>query len=122
MDLVNSHSLQGHEERVWCIDWSPTEKLLASAGGDKKIKVWNTSTWECVCTLEGSHTKSVRKIAWSPQGNLIASASFDGTTCIWKKSISEENGQLDFVLVQQLQDHQNEVKSVAWSNGGDYPG
>lgn len=31
-------------------------------------------------------------------------------------------GELDFVLIQQLQDHQNEVKSLAWSNGGEFPG
>ena len=24
--------------------------------------------------------------------------------------------------MQQLQDHQNEIKAIAWSNGGEFPG
>jgi len=32
--------LQGHNERVWGIAWSPTGNLLASCSGDKTIRIW----------------------------------------------------------------------------------
>ena len=50
-------------------------------------------------------------MAWNPAGNLLASASFDGTTCIWQ--MGKESGE--FECIEQLEGHENEVKSVAWS-------
>jgi WD40 repeat protein len=73
---------------------------LASASSDKKIKIWskgNNDKWECVCTIDDGHTKTIRSLTWSPQGNLLASASFDGTCCIWRKEV--EDGKLDFTCI-----------------------
>lgn len=43
---------------------------------------------------------------------MIASASFDGTTSLWVNSGGE------FECVSTLEGHENEVKSVAWSQDG----
>lgn len=65
--------------------------------------------------IENAHIKTVRNIAWSPTNHqLLASASFDGTACIWLKE------QDEFECVSQLEGHENEVKSVAWSFEGKY--
>lgn len=79
--------------------------------------------WKCLYTLDDGHTKTVRHISWSPQGSLLASSSFDGTVCIWRMEPNADTGGIEFSCVQQLQDHQSEVKAVEWSQaGGDFPG
>jgi len=98
--LVLSATWEGHDDRVWSLAWQPVQAnttgtpspLLASAGSDKKVKIWHEdspSKWKCVCTLDEGHTKTIRHLSWSPHGTLLASASFDGTTCIWRKEIDE---------------------------------
>lgn len=34
-------TLNGHKKGVWDIAFSPVDKLLVSASGDKTLKVWN---------------------------------------------------------------------------------
>ena len=45
----------------------------------------------------------------------FASSSFDATSVVWQKL---DDG--DFEPVQTLEGHENEVKSVAWSNISEY--
>lgn len=40
---MNKMILKGHKRGVWDIQFSPVEKLLASASGDNTIKIWNLS-------------------------------------------------------------------------------
>ena len=49
--------LLGHVGAVWCAEWSPNGKLLATCGGDKCIRIWThiaaSNSWECTDVLEG---------------------------------------------------------------------
>lgn len=56
-------NLAGHKRGVWDISFSQFEKILASAGGDGLIKVWNLEDGNCISTLEG-HTGSVLKVSF----------------------------------------------------------
>ena len=58
------------------------QKLLASASGDKTVKLWDTSLRAALQTLEG-HSDSVNAVAFSPDGKLLASASYDRTVKLW---------------------------------------
>ncbi|XP_011911184.1 PREDICTED: LOW QUALITY PROTEIN: probable cytosolic iron-sulfur protein assembly protein CIAO1 [Cercocebus atys] len=102
------------DSRCWFLAWNPAGTLLASCGGDRRIRIWGTEgdSWICKSVLSEGHQRTVRKVAWSPCGNYLASASFDATTCIWKKN------QDDFECVTTLEGHENEVKSVAWAPSG----
>ncbi|XP_022376250.1 probable cytosolic iron-sulfur protein assembly protein CIAO1 [Enhydra lutris kenyoni] len=102
------------DSRCWFLAWNPAGTLLASCGGDRRVRIWGTEgeSWICKSVLSEGHQRTVRKVAWSPCGNYLASASFDATTCIWKKN------QDDFECVTTLEGHENEVKSVAWAPSG----
>lgn len=112
--VTNLATLEGHEERVWNVAWSPSGSLLASCSGDKTIRIWGKEgeNWVCKTVLDEGHTRTVRSVAWSPCGKLLAAASFDGTTTIWNRS----NGE--FECMATLEGHENEAKSASWNLAG----
>lgn len=61
---------------------SPDSKLIATAGADGIIKLWNAETSRFFLNLEG-HDSPVYKVVFSPDGTLLASGAFDGKCIIW---------------------------------------
>ncbi len=62
--------------------FSPDGKRLASASGDRTVKVWDAATGQETLTLKG-HTGDVWSVAFSPDGKRLASASDDRTVKVW---------------------------------------
>ena len=56
--------------------------MLASAGYDETVRVWDVDTGAQLHTLLG-HTDFVGWVAFSPDGKKVASASFDCTSRLW---------------------------------------
>lgn len=75
-------TLNGHKKGVWDCAFSPVDKLLVSASGDKTVKVWNLSNSSCIATLSG-HLTSLVKVSWLNMGLQVASASVDGVVKVW---------------------------------------
>jgi WD40 repeat protein len=61
------------------MSFSPDGKLLASAGLDKKVKLWELPAGK---PLEG-HTGWVESVSVSPDERMLASASQDMTVRLW---------------------------------------
>ncbi len=74
--------LTGRGGRLWTLAAHPVLPLLATAGDDRSIGLWNAETGELTAELTG-HTGRVLSVAFSPDGSSLASGGEDGTVRIW---------------------------------------
>ncbi|MCT7984068.1 WD40 repeat domain-containing protein [Laspinema sp. A4] len=101
--------LEGHQESVNSIVFSPDGKTLASSSGDKTIKLWNVETGEEIHTLAG-HQDKVWSIAFSPDGKTLASSSYDKTIKLWNVETGKE--------IHTFTRHQHSVATIRFSPDG----
>jgi hypothetical protein len=64
------------------ITFSPDGKLLACSNSDGTIKLRNSTSGECIATLNG-HSQIVFATTFSPDGQILASGSYDQTIRLW---------------------------------------
>ena len=81
----------GHEGEITAISWSPNGALLATAGKDRKILIWETKTQTVVGTHEYAN---VTDITWHPTNNLISFTTSEGEVYICPDFISEQFSRL----------------------------
>ena len=83
------HSLGSNNGRTMSVRFSPDGQLLASGGGDDKVKIWRVSDCSLLHTLTMNSIKvEVFSVNFSPDGQFIAAADRDNTSKvkIWRVS------------------------------------
>jgi len=77
--LLWERTLRGNVDAV---AFHPSRPLLASAGGDAVIRIWDAETGELHRRLEG-HTARIWALKFHPGGTRLVSGSHDATVRIW---------------------------------------
>jgi WD40 repeat protein/tRNA A-37 threonylcarbamoyl transferase component Bud32 len=72
-------TLTGHQKAraIWSVAYSPDGRRLASAGDDRTIKLWDTTTGQAIRTLVSN--QYVLAVAFHPSGAQLASAGSNQT-------------------------------------------
>ncbi|KAG5339060.1 A16L1 protein, partial [Acromyrmex heyeri] len=79
-----SVTFSAHEGEVFAVKWSPTDRILATGGTDRKVKLWNINkdTSENKGILVGSNA-GVMSVDFDSTGTLILGASNDYASRVW---------------------------------------
>ncbi|KAB0792860.1 hypothetical protein PPYR_14819 [Photinus pyralis] len=130
-DWICLETLESHDSTVWSLAFDKTGRRLASCSDDTTVKIWkeyppnnpegipttdNESTWKCVCTLSGYHTRTVYDISWCHLSGLIATACGDDIIRIFKEEETSDSNAPTFNCVSSTErSHTQDVNSVAWN-------
>jgi WD40 repeat protein len=79
----------GHDGPLHAVAVSPIGRVVASAGEDRVVKLWDLATQQVLRTLK-AHTATVCGLIFSPDGRQLASGSRDGTIVLWDVAAGSE--------------------------------
>ena len=109
VDLANgavAKSWQAHTDTIFDLAVSKDGKLLATAGGDNLVKVWDLGTQKETIRLEG-HTTQVLTLEFNADATQLATGGADQQLKLWDVKTKEQIG----VLGRQTA----AISAVAWA-------
>jgi WD40 repeat protein len=98
-----------HKDVIYALVFSPDGSLLASAGYDRLIKLWNLETDSGPRVL-ADHSDTIYGLSFHPEGKLLASAAADRAVKVWDVASGKR--------LYTLSDPTDWVYTVAWSPDG----
>lgn len=103
-----ARALRAEGHAVYALAFAPNG-VLATAGKDRIITLWDTAGGNIVRTLEG-HTADIHALVYSPSGRSLVSAGADRTLRVWDLVRGEE--------VAALAGHRETILALAYSADG----
>lgn len=98
-----------HQKEVNDVVVSPNNKLIASGGQDKLVRIWKFPSGDLLGECSG-HRRGIWCVAFSPTDQVIASASGDATVRLWNLK--------DYSPIRSFQGHASAVLRVCFLANG----
>lgn len=99
-----------HKDAIYAVAFSPDAKLLATAGYDRTIKLWDAAKTDAPIRILTDHSDAVYALAFHPDGKLLASGAADRAVKVWDVASGKR--------LYTLSDPTDWVYAVAWSPDG----
>ncbi len=103
--------LDGHENLVVDVEYSPDGKTALTSSWDSTLILWDLESGEIIHRLRG-HFDHVRQLAIHPDGKTAISGSRDGTLILWDLERGEE--------IRRYLGHSAQINDLAFSPDGGY--
>ncbi|KAK8820766.1 WD40 domain-containing protein [Blastocystis sp. ATCC 50177/Nand II] len=103
--------LEGHTEKIKCLDWSLSGNYLASGSKDRTVKIWNAKH-HSRCDYSFSFKSTVLQVKWNPvKEEIIACTVEKDMVYIW--NIENEESMMSVRIV-------GHPDYLSWSPDGKY--
>jgi WD40 repeat protein len=103
----------GHSNYIRDASYSPDGKRIATASGDRTVKIWNAENGRLLLTIDGfTDFTNLSYIKFSPDNKSIATISEDQSVRIWDSN----SGKMFYKFDQRV----NDASRVEYSPDGKY--
>ncbi|KAF9623349.1 hypothetical protein IFM89_000838 [Coptis chinensis] len=102
-----------HVDAVSALVFSRDDALLYSASWDRTFKIWRTSDFRCLESVNNAHDDAINAIAVSNNG-FVYTGSADNKIKVWNKAYGDKKHS----LVDTLEKHRSGVNALALSSDG----
>ncbi|AVQ70575.1 molecular chaperone DnaJ [Microcystis sp. MC19] len=106
-------TLKGHQANIGAIDVSPDGKIIASAGEDQTIKLWQRETGKLIYSFVGVN-EPIQTLAISPNGKSIIAGGLDGRISQWQLDTKQYKSSF-FARVNAPHSHDGVILQLAFA-------
>ena len=106
-------TLKGHQANIGAIDVSPDGKIIASAGEDQTIKLWQRETGKLIYSFVGVN-EPLQTLAISPNGKSIIAGGLDGRISQWQLDTKQYKSSF-FARVNAPHSHDGVILQLAFA-------
>lgn len=99
-------TIAAHEGPVLSCDWHPASSLVATAGADSALTLWDARAGARVATRRDFQGGSVSRVRWCPNGTWLAAGGQDCSVQIYDLR--------RFEPFCHMRGHPKEVSALAW--------
>ena len=104
------HEFTAHEEAVASVRWSPDRQLLATAGYDNTVKLWETAKFRLVGKFD--LPEWALSVAFHPDGQTVAAGCYDTHVYRWNLADKQQ--------LKKLSGHTAGINHIDWSANGEF--
>ncbi|CAA0833689.1 Transducin/WD40 repeat-like superfamily protein [Striga hermonthica] len=102
-----------HVDAVSALALNGNSSLLYSASWDRSFKVWRTSDFKCLESVQNAHDDAINAVVLSSDG-VLYTGSADRKIKVWKR----REGEGKHSLVSTLEKHRSGVNALALNGDG----